>query len=300
MPRIRYEHKNFRDATMAIIRQADAFCRAYEAQGLTLSLRQLYYVFVSRDLIPNKQSEYKRLGNIISEARMAGLIDWNHLEDRGRSVTELAHWSSPSEIMGIVGRQYRVDKWRNQPYRPFVLIEKDALSGVFQPICNQLDIPFFACKGYASVSSMWQLGQRLRGYLQADQDPVIIHFGDHDPSGLDMTRDIGDRLSVFMGERCEVRRLALNYDQVQMYNPPPNPAKETDARFAAYADEYGESSWELDALEPTTLASLVESSILDLRDDAIWEADARAEAEERDLLRSAAERWSDIVEMLTA
>lgn len=296
MPKIIYQERTFSASSLAIISQADAICRAYEAQGFTLSLRQLYYQFVSRDLLPNKQSEYKRLGSIVGDARMAGLLDWRWLEDRGRSVEEVAHWGSAADILRDDAVQFRIDKWARQPNRPIVLIEKDALSGVFGPICRRLDVALFACKGYASLSSLWQLGHdRLRSYLEDHaQAPIILHFGDHDPSGIDMTRDIGARLATFVGDDVEVRRLALNFDQVEQYNPPPNPAKATDSRYLGYVDMYGDESWELDALDPTVLGDLVQQTVLSFRDEELWEEAVQEEDEERARLLKVALRWEEV------
>jgi len=297
--KICYEPKEFRPGTLDVIARAEAICREYEAQGFSISLRQLYYQFVARGLLPNKQTEYKRLGQIVGDARLAGLLDWRWLEDRGRHVAELTHWTSPSSILDAVADQYRTDRWARQPYRPIVLIEKDALSGVFEPVCNRLDVPLLACKGYTSLSTFWQLGHvRLRGYLRAGQTPVILHFGDHDPSGIDMTRDIRDRLSLFLRKEAEVRRLALNFDQVQRYNPPPNPAKDTDSRYVGYVDQFGDESWELDALDPTMLATLVIDAVLGLRDDSLWDEAEEEDAEARRKLRALSERWEDVIDWL--
>jgi hypothetical protein len=124
---------------------------------------------------------------------------------------------------------------------------------------------------------------------------VILHFGDHDPSGIDMTRDIGDRLRLFGAKRVDVRRLALNMDQVEQYDPPPNPAKETDSRFEGYRAEYGDESWELDALEPTTLAALVTAEVESIIDREQWDEDATRERTARRELRTISENYGEIV-----
>jgi len=152
-------------------------------------------------------------------------------------------------------RQFRIDKWATQPRRIEVWIEKDALVGVIEGVCTELDVPYFSCRGYTSQSEMWVGAQRLAAHWRkAKQNPLILHFGDHDPSGIDMTRDIQARLQEFSfgtaGHPLELRRLALNMDQVELYGPPPNPAKLTDSRCEAYMEEHGNESWELDALEP--------------------------------------------------
>lgn len=299
MPRIKYQEFKFRPASRAAIEQANVIINEYAQQGYDLTLRQLYYQFVSRDLLANSQENYKRLGSIINDARLAGLIDWSHITDRTRNLASQPHWRNPEEIISICARQFAVDKWAIQSYRVEVWIEKEALAGVFERVCTEHDVPYFCCRGYTSQSEMWAAGQRLLGYRKQGQQTIILHFGDHDPSGIDMSRDIRDRLAMFMnGTAPEFRRLALNMPQIQQYQPPPNPAKATDARFADYQQQHGDESWELDALEPAVLAALVEEALDEIRDPAAW-ADALAEEEEaRRLLGVVAEQWDDLTESL--
>jgi len=285
MPKIAYTTKNFRDATLALIRQANAIIAEYQSAGFSLTLRQLYYQMVARAIIPNRQQEYKRLGQIINNARLAGLVDWNAIVDRTRNLRENPHWCSPREIMQGAVDQYQMDKWRDQDFRLEAWIEKDALVGVIAGICRELDIAYFSCRGYASASEVWRAGQRLARYKNDGQDPIVLHLGDHDPSGVDMTRDIEGRLSMFGGWGITVKRIALNMDQIEQYNPPPNPAKITDSRFNGYAIEFGEESWELDALEPQVLVELIRDEIFTYRDPVGWAEKVALENEHRAILR---------------
>lgn len=290
MPLIKYEEHRFSRSTQAIVDRANQIIAEYAAQGFDLTLRQLYYQFVSRDILPNNQKSYKRLGSIINDARLAGLVDWDQITDRTRHLRVTAHWDSPHSIVRACSYQFRYDKWAKQTYRPEVWIEKDALAGVFAGVCSKLDIPYFSCRGYCSQSEMWAAGQRLAQYRGSGQKPIIFHFGDHDPSGLDMTRDIKDRLKMFMGG-VKLERLALNMDQIEEFQPPPNPAKTTDARAEAYIAEHGNESWELDALEPAYLAQLVRTAVLAIRDDYEWSRAVDRETEARRLLTAVSEQW---------
>jgi hypothetical protein len=267
---------------MEIIETAEAIIDEYAAQGFTLTLRQLYYQFVSRAIIPNKQQEYQKLGNLISAARLAGLIDWDSIIDRTRELRGNSHWSNPKQIIQACASQYMIDKWEGQEYRPEVWIEKDALVGVIEGVCNKMDVKYFSCRGYTSQSEMWSASQRLIRFIEQGQIPVIIHLGDHDPSGIDMTRDIIDRMTLFgEGDHVEVIRIALNMDQIQEFNPPPNPAKITDSRAAGYIRKHGRESWELDALDPKVIAELIREKITDLIDWDKYEARQRKESDER-------------------
>lgn len=297
MPKICYTPRKFNGATLAVIKQANDIIAEYTAQGYDLTLRQLYYQFVSRDYIANKQSEYKRLGSIVNDARLAGLIDWDAITDRTRALRSVAHWETPAEIVDAVAEQFRLDRWAGQPYRVEVWIEKDALVGVFERVCRELDVGLFSCRGYTSQSEMWVAAQRLRAYAQGKQKVVLLHFGDHDPSGIDMSRDIADRLALF-GAAVDVRRLALTMAQVREYDPPPNPAKETDSRFEGYREEHGGESWELDALEPDLLARLVREEVAKLQDAKRWKQTATVEAKQKKLLRAVSDRWEDVADLV--
>lgn len=297
MPKIKYQDVRFTQKRLVVIAKANEIIEEYQRQGFDLTLRQLYYQFVSRDIIPNSQQEYKKLGDAINEGRLAGMIDWNAIIDRTRNLRDLPHWDDPAQIMKSAEDSFRLSKWDNQGYRPEVWIEKDALIGVIAGICEEHDVPYFSCRGYTSQSEMWAAAMRIRRYVKAGQTPIILHFGDHDPSGKDMTRDIDDRLQLFMGG-LEVRRLALNMDQITEYQPPPNPAKITDSRADAYIREFGDESWELDSLEPSVLAALVRDEIRSLRDDDLYKETVAKEEEQRKDLEVIRENWDDVLEHL--
>lgn len=297
-----FQNIKFRTDTLAIIATAQGIIETYAAQGFRLTLRQLYYQFVARDVFRNTDQNYKRLGSIINDARLAGLIDWSAIEDRTRSLRGTSHWTDPTEIVDAVADQFRIDKWANQPNRVEVWVEKDALVGVIERVCTRLDVDYFACRGYVSQSEMYDAARRMAGYIEHGQQEVtIIHLGDHDPSGIDMTRDIRERLEMFVrGDALQlnIKRIALNFDQIQTYNPPPNPAKTTDSRFERYLSEYGDESWELDALEPTVISNLIGFEIEALRDEDLWDEKVEEEQEHRRLLQQTSERWEEVVEML--
>lgn len=294
MPKIAYRPKAFNESHQSKINKANAIIEEYRQQGFELTLRQLYYQFVSRGYIANNVREYKNLGSVINDGRLAGLIDWDAIVDRTRDLRSLAHWGSPSEIIEACAKQYRIDKWADQERRIEVWIEKDALVGVIEPICNEMDIAYFSCRGYTSQSEMWEAAQRLRRYKKAGQAPLVLHFGDHDPSGIDMSRDINARLNEFSYINIELRRLALNMDQVEQYNPPPNPAKLTDSRCKGYMEDHGDESWELDALEPSVIASLIQSEIESERDQEKWDEAVTEEAKQREQLQKVSDNWDDI------
>jgi hypothetical protein len=190
-----------------------------------------------------------------------------------------------------------VDLWAEQSTHVEVWIEKEALVGVIEGVCTELQVPYFACRGYTSQSEMWEAAQRLKRHEKSRHDTVIIHLGDHDPSGLDMTRDIQDRLQLF-GSTVNVDRIALTWDQIEQYNPPPNPAKTTDARYVSYQEQYGDDSWELDALEPRILSDLIRTAVQSRIDDELWQEALERQQVGRDQLSRVSSHWDSVVTYL--
>jgi hypothetical protein len=234
---------------------------------------------------------------VVNDGRLAGLIDWDAIEDRTRNLRSSPHWSSPRSIVRACADQFAVDLWDGQESYVECWIEKDALVGVIEGICTELDVPYFACRGYTSQSEMWGAAQRLMEREKAGKKTFIIHLGDHDPSGIDMTRDIQDRLELF-GSTAVIHRIALNFDQVENYSPPPNPAKTTDSRYESYRALHGEESWELDALEPRTIVDLIRDEIEVHIDQDAWEEALSRQQTGRNQLGKVSQRWNNVVEYL--
>jgi len=301
MPKICYVPADFGTARLGVVATANQILDEYAAQGYDLTLRQLYYQFVARGIIPNRDAEYKRLGAVVNDARLAGLIDWDRIEDRTRNLRSLSHWDSPASIVQACAEQFRVDLWAAQPEYLEVWVEKDALVGVLQVACEPLDVPHFSCRGYVSQSEMWAASQRLLWHLRRGQRVTVVHLGDHDPSGVDMTRDISDRLGLFVrhhwgedGAPLAVDRIALTMEQVRRYAPPPNPAKVTDSRAGAYIEQYGDESWELDALEPAVLTRLIHERVRRCLDPERWQGALDRQAEGRRALGLVSARWERV------
>lgn len=264
----------------------------YAAMGYDLTARQVHYQFVSRNWYRNTGANVKNLESLISDARLAGLVDWDAIKDRGRVTHTTATWPDIASYLQQLNDAYRRSKWVNQPRYVEVMVEKQALEGVLLPVCQRWEVPFTANKGYSSSSSLYERGKYLQSMRDLEHHEVhVLYAGDHDPSGIDMTRDVQERLEMFSNGPVIVHRIALNRDQVDQWHLPENPAKMSDSRAAGYVEEHGTSSWELDAINPSTLALLVGNAIEGLVDMPRWNAALEAQNRERD-------RLQDIVEEL--
>ena len=225
MSQIAYIEKSFARKSLEIIDQANQICADYQRQGYDLTLRQLYYQFVSRDLIPNKDTEYKRLGDIINDARLAGLLDWDYIVDRTRNLRGLTHWATPAQRPRLRRLRLPHHRWANQPHHVEVWIEKDALVGV---IARRLRPSGRAVlllpRLHQPVRTVGRRAAARYATRTPGRRPVIIHLGDHDPSGIDMTRDINDRLALF-GADAQVQPHRAEHGPGRQYQPAAEPGQ---------------------------------------------------------------------------
>jgi hypothetical protein len=289
MARIAYKDpKNLRPETSQLLSEIITVVEDYHSQGFKLTLRQLYYQLVSADIIPNQQKMYAKLSKILSDARMCGQVDWCIIEDRVRVPKMHSQWDDIPDLVDSAIHSYRKDRHYNQENYVEVWVEKDALSGVLAPITDEYHVHLMVNRGYSSVSAMHDAALRFRAAYKQDKECTILYLGDHDPSGLDMIRDIDDRLTGFNAD-ITVRAIALTEKQIEKYNPPPNPAKITDPRAHDYIAQYGKTSWELDALRPNVLHKLLRTNLESLIDMERYNEIVAQENQEKERLVELAE-----------
>lgn len=266
--------KNFQADSLKIIEQANAIIENYSAQGYRMTLRQLFYQFVTTNSITNSEKSYKRLGSILNDARYAGLIDWAAIEDRNRQPHHVWEFSGLESLANAALSSYRLDRWVGQAEFVELWVEKAALAGVLQPLADEWHVTLMVNRGYSSASAMYEAANRFK--RRRKQQGIVLYLGDHDPSGEDMVRDIQARFDLF-NARVQVIKVALTMAQVEEHNPPPNPAKATDSRFDKYQAEHGDESWEVDALPPNVLGELIREIIREHVDPAAMRLVLKAE-----------------------
>jgi len=277
---------NFQKKNLYLLEKMKEILEGYEEQEIKVTLRQLYYQLVARDIIPNAIKEYAKLSGLLTNARYTGDVDWTAIEDRTRIPKIPTTFEDVDELIENAKRCYKLNRWEGQEYYVELWTEKDAISSVISPITNSYQVPVSVNRGYSSASSMYDSAQR---FLEHDgKIKIILYLGDHDPSGLDMDRDIQNRLEEF-GVDVEVVRIGLTTEQINQYSPPPNPAKITDPRAKGYISEYGETSWEVDAIKPEVLQELIERFILKYLDLERFEQVEQKEQKEIQEL----EKWKE-------
>lgn len=304
-----FRHKKFSDESLQIVHHLTEIIDGFAAQNIPRNtLRTVYYQFIARDLFPdtwidreynekmgldpdtkNTIKNYKKLGDIVSEARLAGLVDWQSIVDLERKVYHPTDFESPTEFVERVLPIYRHDRWEGQENYVEVWVEKNGMTVSIEPVTRKLHVPLVANKGYGSMTNLYEGSKRFLDAAEAGKDCHILYLGDHDPSGLDMDDDIGRRMEMF-GASVLVQRIALTTEQVETYNPPPNPAKLTDSRAKEYIKRFGHTSWEVNALSPTDLNDFLERRIEKLIDYGALQSVLKEEEQEKAWLKTTVEK----------
>ena len=254
---------------------------------ILLTLRQIFYRLVAGYEYPNTKSAYVQLSSQLVRARERGDVDASKFEDRSRefiggdyrfnNLEEFVTYQFETFLNSP--NSYATKLWTSQPEHVIVFVEKDALSQVVSNVADQTyNVTTCPSKGYASYTYI----NEALAMLPENKHITALHFADHDPSGLDMTRDLEERFSEYSALDITVERIALNYNQVQRYGLPPNPTKPADPRFEGYIAEYGNECWELDAIEPVELQRMVSAAIESHIDFDVWKQTWEQMQQERD------------------
>jgi len=291
-----FQTRAFQRKTLDMIAKVNAVLEAAAADGYTFTLRQMHYQFVHNKWYENTKQNYDRLGYIVDEGRKAGLIDWDGVEDRVRNLMSIPNYEDPTDFMRSVVDNYAENLWQDQDYYAEVWVEKDALIGVVERPANKYRVPYMACRGYMSTSEQYRAGKRFAEQRRNGKKCVLFYLGDHDPSGVDMTRNNDELVNWFARSGAvEVHRLGLNMDQIEELDLAPDYAKEKDSRLAGYIRDYEtDESWELDALTPRYIDALIDAAIVGILDMDKFNAAADAEAANRAILQGVRDNWSKV------
>lgn len=275
--------------------------RLLAASPGAMTLRQLYYRFVAADLIENTQYQYDYLGEAIKEARLDGEILWNWIEDRTRStdagdhkkVRHTKRLKDNFQAFEDTAENYYRPRWEGQKYYVEAWVEKEALAGVFESVCRGLKVVSFPNRGYTSITMLKEAADRIRrkGRMNG-KEAVILYFGDYDPSGQDIERNIREKLNETFDVEVDVERQALTRYQIDKYELPPQPAKKTDSRYEQFVEEHGDMAVELDALPPDELRDLIRDGVNAYFDEEYYEDNVAPKIEEE---REEIREWVDML-----
>ena len=244
----------------------------YNDAGFSVTLRQLFYRLVSDGVLVNRVPDYRNLGRYINAAKESGEIDWDWVEDRTRFVRVRQRYRSTTQLLANAAQDWHIDFWEGQSVRPELWIEKDALLSIVAPVCHEFDVPYYSLRGWGRPSDKFDAARRFSQHADHGQRSLILHAGDYDPTGLSATQNVETEVSKYMrqlaGEFVDVRRIALDMDQIEQFNLAPNKIgedgdKSHESRWAGFvqANNGRRDTWELDALPPVALQDIIREEI---------------------------------------
>jgi hypothetical protein len=256
-----------------------------------LTLRQIYYRLVAAGTRANTRSQYNDLSKLIKHMRLDGFISWKVLEDRVRRVSDKRGWEDHEEFLeseiDYFLEGYERCYVQDQERYVEVWVEKDALSRIFEDVAYPYCVRAVTCRGYQSVTLLADYRDRAREAIQRGQTPIILYFGDLDPSGINAFEASKQTIEDDLGlAEVEYIRVALTPEQVDSYGLPhmPEAVKFSDKRCKRYVQRFGMMAVELDALHPRDLKQLAINAIESQLDMESFEVQKQIEQEDQEKL----------------
>jgi len=266
-------------SSLILIEQVQKIISSYD---FALTLRQIYYQLVAKQIIPNEQRYYKKLSRICVMGRNEGILSEEGFADRLREVDKLSSWADLNQFMETVKRSYHKDKWQNQDKYIEIWTEKDALRSVLTEITYQYDVSLMVARGQLSRTAIYEAFNRYK--IQSDKECYLYYCGDFDPSGLSIYESIKERLEKF-GVFIKYERIALTEEQIKKYQLPSDPAKQSDPNYNKFVSLYGSDMVvELDSLPPDVLRDIIKDCISKNIDAGLLAQVQKEETKEQDKL----------------
>jgi len=215
----------------------DVIDHCYEKYGVEPSVRRILYRLRDLGLLPVTEQAYKALSRMLTKWREEGLVDWRKLRDP-RGERKLEHLEpteyyrdqplTPEEIIDIVKMEIdwrfkvNINPWKDQPYRVVVFVEKEGEYHTVKKVINDAwEYGVYAIHsggGYDSCTWKFRLAEDIRRIAIEGAKPVILSFGDLDPSGTDIDRDFVEKIKKYSGVNDIIwERVAVTRNQMDRY-----------------------------------------------------------------------------------
>jgi hypothetical protein len=240
-------------------------------------IRRVHYQIISQDpsvLLPNGKpyentEECWNVLNLASKAaRYLRLVDPGAFNDRRNPDPMVyASWRSYAPEVYVSGRLHQSDVQlpdfpdlpgyqingyhAQQGYHLEVWCEKSTMNDVLEPLCKHYGANLQTGLGELSITATLALVSRLQ---RMGKPARIFYVSDFDPAGQSMPVAVSRKIEYFvrtldLAVDVRVFPVVLTLDQVQYFQLPRTPIKETERRRGGFEGRYGEGAVELDALE---------------------------------------------------
>jgi hypothetical protein len=250
-----------------------------------MTVRQLYYQLVSRGVLEKTEQAYKRVCDISAQMRLNGSLPYRKIADGSRARWTPYAFGGLTEALEITASAYRRNIWIDQDAHVEIWCEKDALTGVIKPICDEYCVPYVATRGFPSLTLLYESAMEM---IERGKPTALYYFGDHDASGQAISVNLEEKMRAH-GADVRVQRVGLLQEHIAAYDLPTRPSKTSDKRTPKFAAQYGDACVELDALPPHILTRWVEESIIVNLDRQRWRKTLETEALEKETYESLAQ-----------
>jgi hypothetical protein len=254
------------------------------AEDRPMTVRQVFYRAVAAYLIEKTEKAYQQICYYLSLMRREGELPFEWIADNTRTVRRPYTVSSLDEVLDSTAEEYRRAVWDNQDVYVQVWAEKDAISGVIEPVTQKWDVPLMVTRGFSSLSFLYEAAELIS---EQDKPTFCYYFGDHDPSGVAIDPKIEEELNDLAPDaEIHFQRVAVLPHQIKEMKLPTRPTKRTDRRAVNFEGD----SVEVDAIPPGTLREMVESCIKQHIDVKAYEELLGEEGREKEILGKMAKR----------
>lgn len=261
---------------------------------LPLSVREIHYCLLNDPPLvhaskpgstyANTDKSYRALSDLLTRARLAGLIPFEHIHDPTRPVTQ---WNVHGHVgafvreqMGAFLKKYWRDLQKSQPAHIEIAVEKNTASTAIERVAARYTIPVTSGRGFCSIPPRRGIAERFE---KSGKDRLIVLIAsDLDPDGEAIAQSLAESMQRDFGiTKLDAIRVAVTAEQVKRFNlRPGGKAKKTSANYKKFHATHGDDVYELEALSPGDLQQVVEQAIEGVIDrDAL---NAEIEAEKKD------------------
>lgn len=229
----------------------------------------------------NDSRSYSDLTDLLTRARLQGLIPFKAISDETRPVVTWQVYAEPGAFIRKEFERFLKNYWRDlmqsQPNHIEVLAEKNSVAPICKTVCSEYCVPMTSGRGYCSLPPRHAMAQRYR--KSGKEKLVLLIVSDFDPDG----EEIAHSFARSMRDDFEIAdihpiKVALTAEQVDEYElPEVMQAKSTSSNHAKFVSRHGDGVWELEALPPETLQEILDGAIRSVLDVELFERELEAE-----------------------
>ena len=214
------------------------------------SCRNLFYRLVQDGLVDKTEGAYKTLIKHLVNMRRSGDIPYPWLTDATRQGHHVYTWRDPESWQRDESGYYRWDMWAATTCRVEVWCESASLTNVLWPVCHELAVSLYPCRGFSSIGFAY--GAATEAKRLNPSELIVMYVGDFDFDGRNIDKALLRELRLHVADQFPIveQRIAVNADQVAEFELPTRP------------DRTGAASVQAEALPPVLMRRLLRDAIL--------------------------------------